>query len=186
MRFRTTALPIFFVTVIPSRAAPGSPPAADSNRKPGKEPPRQWRKRKKSALFFKERTGSLACGCGAVAVSAKPSCARRAGLKRTASCGPWRGVLRVPLRHPWWPCAHGSRGGVCGRAGLADTVFSSVCPFKGEVQAIRRRVTTPTGRCRQVRFPAWRPGIYAAADPGGANVTVTRSDRQFRYQWPTR
>lgn len=53
-------------------------------------------------------------------------------LRRSGVCARVHGVLRSRCVHPWWPCGHESRDGVCGRVWKAERCVSSAiaCPWQ--------------------------------------------------------
>ena len=118
MRLRTTAPPIFFVTVMPSRFT-GSPSARSrTNRtKPGMGARfARFAARKSALLLIVTKGGSWP----------EPVCSGL--LRRSASCGhghdgraEWRG-------HRVWPCGRGNRGGGHARDCLAERCASSLIP----------------------------------------------------------
>lgn len=110
MRLRTTALPIFLVTVIPSRMD-GSPSSRSwtSRTNPGMGARRPRLAARKSARR------RMICS-GAVAV------------RPTATCGRANGELPEPCGRPRWPTGRGSRDDACGQGCSAGKCASSVIP----------------------------------------------------------
>jgi hypothetical protein len=126
MRLRTTAPPIFFVTVKPIRApSPAALLGRAANRNPGLLARAPLRSARKSWRFLiTDRLKPTLCA---------PSACFSEGfsfrLRPKASCGPLRAATPTLCGQPWSLCAHGNRDGAYASAGSVDRSVSSFRPW---------------------------------------------------------
>ncbi len=146
IRLRSTAPPVFFVTVKPIRA----PPA-------GRVRAALWRVKARIctrlplAAFRKSaRRRSLSKRAGAASRSASESGFGR--FRRKAACGPERDGPRSPYGRRPSPCGRESHAGACARACWVDRSASPCCSVSHNGSngiARARRPLTPFHQCRE-------------------------------------
>ncbi len=161
MRLRSVALPHLRVTVRPTRGLSSASPSlrrrisSRANVPLARVPPRAARKSER----FVRRAGK---GPLVPAVVPDRQPAWPTVLMPTASCGPWRGAVPALSGRRRSPCGRGSRGGVCGPGGMADTCVwsSSYPPCRGRpfriIACVCLRAGRPHAQSRRSRGPSWR------------------------------
>jgi hypothetical protein len=118
-RFRTTALPIFFVTVKPMRTGPSSARGRACRTNPWVAALRPFAATRKNSARRLRRVGEL-CDLD----TRWPDVERPPMLRRRAAYGPWHADWPRPGGRRPWPCGSETRAGACGQASTVDRCAS--------------------------------------------------------------
>lgn len=121
MRLRTTAFPVFLVTVYPMRGSPSASRFRPCNTKARRFTRPPFATARNSERFLSVFMSGVGCVARAV-ITISAACS--SPIRRLGACDPWPDGEQGPDGRFSLPCVSGNRDGACGQDGSADTYAS--------------------------------------------------------------